>query len=79
MAIVMGDHTANKLINSCSLCGLCEQVCPQDFAMQDLCLTARQTMAARGKMPPSAHEFALLDMEFSQGPEFPPGPAPARA
>ncbi len=70
LSIVLGDHGANRMINSCSLCGLCEQVCPQNFAMQDLCLTARQTMAARGKMPPSAHEFALLDMEFSQGPEF---------
>ena len=70
MAIVMGDHGANRMINSCSLCGLCEQVCPQDFAMQDLCLSARQTMVNKGKMPPSAHEFALLDMEFSLGPDF---------
>lgn len=69
-SIVMGERKANKLINSCSLCGLCEQVCPNDFAMQDLCLAARQEMTAKGKMPPSAHEFALLDMEFSLGPEF---------
>jgi Fe-S oxidoreductase len=69
-SIVMGERKANKLINSCSLCGLCEQVCPNDFAMQDLCLAARQEMVAKGKMPPSAHEFALLDMEFSLGPDF---------
>jgi len=69
-SIVMGPRTANRLINSCSLCGLCEAVCPEDFAMQDLCLQARRDMVARGKMPPSAHEFALQDMAFSLGEGF---------
>ena len=69
-SIVMGSRQANALVNSCSLCGLCETVCPEDFAMQDLCLEARRSMVSRGKMPPSAHEFALLDMEFSQSERF---------
>jgi len=69
-SIVMGNRQANKLINSCSLCGLCEEVCPNDFAMQDLCLDARRSMVRRGKMPPSAHEFTLLDMEFSRSERF---------
>lgn len=69
-ALVMGERKANRLINSCSLCGLCEAVCPHDFAMQDLCLAARQSMVARGKMPPSAHDFALQDMGFSQSDRF---------
>jgi len=69
-SIVMGSHQANKLVNSCSLCGLCEVVCPEDFAMQDLCLQARQSMVRRGKMPPSAHEFALQDMAFSLSDRF---------
>ncbi|MFZ1986681.1 MAG: pyridine nucleotide-disulfide oxidoreductase/dicluster-binding protein [Desulfatitalea sp.] len=70
LSIVMGEHKANRLINSCSLCGLCQRVCPNDFAMQDLCLQARRAMVDNGKMPPSAHEFALLDMAFSQGERF---------
>lgn len=70
LSIVMGERKSNRLINSCSLCGLCQQVCPNDFAMQDLCLQARQTMVENGKMPPSAHEFALLDMAFSQSDRF---------
>jgi Fe-S oxidoreductase len=70
LSIVMGERKSNRLINSCSLCGLCQQVCPNDFAMQDLCLHARQAMVDRGKMPPSAHEFALLDMAFSQSDRF---------
>lgn len=69
-SIVMGSRQANTLINSCSLCGLCQAVCPEDFAMQDLCLEARRGMVRRGKMPPSAHEFALLDMEFNQSERF---------
>ncbi len=69
-SIVMGMRQANKLVNSCSLCGLCERVCPEDFAMQDLCLQARRSMVQRGKMPPSAHEFALQDMRFSQSERF---------
>ncbi|MCJ8499420.1 pyridine nucleotide-disulfide oxidoreductase/dicluster-binding protein [Desulfatitalea alkaliphila] len=69
-AIVMGNHSANRLINACSLCGLCEAVCPEGFAMQTLCLNARQAMVDSGKMPPSAHAFALADMAFSQGDAF---------
>ena len=70
LSIVMGERKSNKLINSCSLCGLCEAVCPNDFAMQDLCLAARQSMVGRDKMPPSAHDFALQDMVFSQSDAF---------
>jgi len=69
-SLVLGERKANRLINSCSLCGLCKAVCPHDFAMQDLCLAARQSMVARGKMPPSAHDFALQDMAFSQSEGF---------
>ena len=69
-SIVMGSRQANKLINSCSLCGLCEAVCPEDFAMQTLCLEARRDMVQKGRMPPSAHEFALLDMAFSNSEQF---------
>jgi Fe-S oxidoreductase len=66
-AIVMGSRQANEFINSCMLCGLCEEVCPKDFAVADLCLTARQGMVARGRMPPSAHDFALRDMASANG------------
>ncbi len=69
-SLVLGARQANKLINSCSLCGLCEQVCPENFPMQTLCLATRREMVRKGKMPPSAHEFALLDMEFSLGDRF---------
>lgn len=66
-SIVMGTRQANSMINSCMLCGLCETVCPEDFSMAELCLQARRGMVRRGKMPPSAHEFALRDMAFANG------------
>ena len=68
--VVAGAHKANSLINGCSLCGLCEEICPEGFSMQDLCLSARQEMVESGYMPQSTHEFALQDMEFSKGPKF---------
>ncbi|NDY70690.1 hypothetical protein DO021_03365 [Desulfobacter hydrogenophilus] len=67
LAIVMGEKKANTLINSCSLCGQCETVCPNDFSMADLCLSARREMVADDKMPPSAHEFALGEMAHANG------------
>ncbi|NDV25943.1 pyridine nucleotide-disulfide oxidoreductase/dicluster-binding protein [Desulfovibrio sp. JC010] len=64
-SIVMGTRMANTMINSCMLCGLCEQVCPENFAMQDIVLEARQDLVEKGHMPPSAHEFAFRDMDFA--------------
>jgi Fe-S oxidoreductase len=66
-AIVKGEKKANLLINSCSLCRLCETVCPNNFSMADLCLGARQEMVLAGRMPVSAHEFALQEMAHATG------------
>lgn len=65
LSIVMGQRHANKLINSCSLCGLCKEVCPHDLHMGMVCRQAREEMVKRGKMPPSAHDFPIRDMLFS--------------
>jgi glutamate synthase (NADPH) small chain len=61
--IVMGNHgQINRLVNSCSLCGLCKEVCPNDISMAEVCIEGRKSLVIRNKMPPSAHEFALEDM-----------------
>jgi NADPH-dependent glutamate synthase beta subunit-like oxidoreductase len=70
LSIVMGTRLANKLINSCSLCGQCAEICPTNMDMGALCKQARQTMVAQGHMPPSAHDFALKDMQFSNSDHF---------
>lgn len=63
MSIVKGQRLANRLINSCTLCGQCTEICPERFSMAELCLSARQDMVERNYMPQSAYAFALEDME----------------
>jgi glutamate synthase (NADPH) small chain len=70
LSIVMGTRYSNKLINSCSLCGLCGEVCPEDLDMGSICKESRQIMVQQKRMPPSAHDFALRDMAFSNGDKF---------
>lgn len=66
-AIVQGMRQANRFINSCSLCGQCETLCPNDFSMAGLCLDARRQMVRENRMPPSAHWFALEEMRAAGG------------
>jgi len=68
--IVMGMRHGNKMINSCSLCGQCAVVCPQGLDLGETCKTTRESMVSKGKMPPSAHDFALQDMAFNNSEEF---------
>ncbi len=70
LCIVMGVRNKNRMINSCSLCGLCVAVCPEKVDMGEVCIDARQSLVAAKKMPVSAHEFALRDMAFSTGEAF---------
>lgn len=68
--IVMGMRHGNKMINSCSLCGQCATVCPQGLDLGETCKATRESMVSKGKMPPSAHDFALRDMAFNNSEEF---------
>jgi glutamate synthase (NADPH/NADH) small chain len=70
MMMVKGNHTANRLINSCSLCGLCAEVCPTGVDLGAMLKRVRQRMVRQQQMPPSAHDFALRDLEFSNGEAF---------
>ncbi len=67
--IILGTHFANKMINSCTECGLCKVQCPVGIGMQDIIHETRKSMVERGKMPLSAHDFALKDMQFSMSEE----------
>lgn len=70
LTIVMGTRQANKLINSCSLCGQCGVICPTDLDMGKVCKEARHTMVEQKHMPPSAHDFMLSDLEFNNSEHF---------
>lgn len=84
-SVILGTHYANKMVNSCTLCGLCKEQCPSGIGMEELVHKTRESMVQKGKMPVSAHDFALKDMEFSNGPRFfmvkspPPIPEEQRA
>ena len=66
ISIVMGLRKANRMIDGCTLCGLCDTLCPNDLAMGEVCLEARRDMVDSGHMPASHHEFALRDMAHSR-------------
>ncbi|MBO5556345.1 MAG: 4Fe-4S dicluster domain-containing protein, partial [Oscillospiraceae bacterium] len=68
--IIMGDHQLNKPMNSCSLCGQCTVTCPNGIDMAHVCHVARQNMVSTDKMPLAPHEFALMDMLFSNNEAF---------
>ncbi len=76
LSIVMGNHMANGMINACDECGQCKAACPNGFDYPDVCRIAKQTMVETEKMPPSAHEFALFDQQFSNGEAFLSRPQP---
>ena len=68
--IIMGDHQLNKPMNACTLCGQCTAVCPNGFDMAHVCAVARRNMVSTDKMPLAPHEFALMDMLFSNSEAF---------
>ncbi len=70
VSIIMGDHMMNKPINACSLCGQCSVTCPNGYDMGEICHLARQNMVSTDKMPLAPHEFALMDMLFSNNEAF---------
>jgi len=70
VSIIMGDHMMNKPINACSLCGQCSVLCPNGYDMGEVCHLARQNMVYTGKMSLAPHEFALMDMVFSNDEAF---------
>ena len=69
-SVIMGTRYANTMINSCTMCGLCKEQCPLGIGMKDMIHETRESMVEKSKMPPSAHEFALSDMEFSNSNQF---------
>ena len=62
-----GSRSANRMIDSCSLCRLCYEVCPTDLDMAEVAHAARREMVRQGRMPASAFDFALQDLRLAVG------------
>lgn len=56
---------AIRLINACTQCKLCDELCPGEIKLGDMILKARHMLHKQDKMPGAFHQFWLNDMEFS--------------
>lgn len=60
-------HGRKHQLNSCSLCGLCKEVCPTGLDMGQVSHDLRKLLVADGRMPAAFHDFWLRDMESAAG------------
>lgn len=58
---------ATRVINSCSLCGQCKEICPNALDMGEICQEARYMQVQADSMPPAFYEFWLREFDFSTG------------
>lgn len=56
---------AIRLINTCTQCGLFEELCPPHIEVGEMMLEARKHLHQQGIMPPAFHGFWLDDMEHA--------------
>ncbi len=56
---------AKRLMNTCTQCGLCEEVCPEGIELGGMLLEARRSLHKQGTMPGAYHQFWVRDMEFT--------------
>ena len=62
---MMKKTPAKRLMNTCTQCGLCEEVCPEEIEIGGMFLEARRSLHRQGTMPGAYHQFWLRDMEFT--------------
>jgi NADPH-dependent glutamate synthase beta subunit-like oxidoreductase len=65
-----GTRSLNKMIDSCSLCRLCYEVCPTDLDMAEVTHDARREMVRQERMPASHFDGALRDLELARSDRF---------
>jgi glutamate synthase (NADPH) small chain len=70
MSMLVRARTSNNFINTCALCGLCGEVCPNELNMREPIKETREKMVETSRMPAATHDFALRDMAFSNGVKF---------
>ena len=54
-----------RMLNACTQCGLCRDICPEGVDMQEYLLEARRSLCDDGVQPPVYHDFWLRDMQFT--------------
>lgn len=56
---------ARRLMNTCTQCGLCDEVCPESIEIGGMLLEARRTLHKKGTLPGAYHQFWIRDLEFT--------------
>lgn len=56
---------AKRLMNTCTQCGLCDEVCPENIEIGGMLLEARRSLHKQGTLPGAFHQFWIRDMEFT--------------
>jgi Fe-S oxidoreductase len=74
IAFGLADHNLeplsnNRMVNSCTDCGVCKEVCPFDIATGDQVMAARRSMFERQQIPPAYHYYWMMDMFHATGGE----------
>ncbi|MDR3295763.1 MAG: FAD-dependent oxidoreductase [Clostridiales Family XIII bacterium] len=58
-------RVASRMLNSCSLCGLCTAVCPAGVDTCTAMFESRRILSRAGHLPAAYHDFWMADMAFS--------------
>lgn len=61
------ERIAQRLVNSCTQCGVCKEVCPENVDMEECILRARRELYKNGSLPPAFHDYWLRDMDHANG------------
>lgn len=56
---------AKRLMNTCTQCGLCDEVCPENIEIGAMLLEARRNLHKQNTLPGAYHQFWINDMEFT--------------
>ena len=67
---ILETQTNNRMVNSCTGCGVCQAVCPLKVDSGGELQAAREQMLDKGLVPPAYHDFWLRDLEHATAPEI---------
>ncbi len=65
-----GLRSGRGLVLSCTLCGLCQELCPNSIPMPAVSLSGRQEMHKKNELPEAFYDFPVRDMLFSNSDAF---------
>lgn len=68
--IMLGIRQSKNMVNSCTFCGLCGEICPNKLNMADVCMSGKIGLVEKTHMPEAIHDFPIKDMMFSNSKFF---------